>query len=293
MDSTTASSLDLYDKTCDAAAARVIAAYSSSFSLATRVLSAPMRRDIRNLYAMVRIADEIVDGAAAEANQDVRALIDAYEKAVLAAPDQHFHTDPVLHAYARSARRCGFNPAHIRAFFASMRRDTAQSTYDEAEFADYVYGSAEVIGLLCLSVFLSHHPVPHNQRPELEAGARALGSAFQKINFLRDMAEDNGELGRTYFPQLGDAPLNDTAKAEIVANIRLELDHARRVIPLLPGSARLGVAAAEALFRELTDRVDETPAGVLLRQRVSIPTHTKLVVTARAIRNARKGAPRE
>ncbi|MDY5786439.1 MULTISPECIES: phytoene/squalene synthase family protein [unclassified Corynebacterium] len=274
---------------CDSAASRVIATYSSSFSLATRVLSAPLRRDIRNLYAMVRIADEIVDGSAAEGGRDVLALLNAYEASVLAAPGQRFHTDPVLHAYAATARRCSFDPEHVRAFFASMRRDTAQSTYDTAEFAEYVYGSAEVIGLLCLQAFVTHHPVPASRWPELEAGARALGSAFQKINFLRDMAEDSGELGRSYFPQLRRGTLTDAAKSDIVADIRGELDHARRVIPLLPGGARAGVAAAEALFRELTDRVDATPADTLLHERVSVPAHIKLFVTARAIRDARKG----
>ncbi|WP_291314886.1 phytoene/squalene synthase family protein [Corynebacterium sp. UBA2622] len=282
-----------YDAMCDAAAAQVIARYSTSFALATRFLGRGLRRDILNLYAVVRIADEIVDGAASQAGGNPGPLLDAYEAAVLAAPGARFHTDPVLHAYAGSARRCGFDPAHIRAFFASMRRDLTQNDYDEAGFTSYVYGSAEVIGLLCLSAFLAGEEVPATRRADMEAGARALGSAFQKINFLRDYAEDRGELGRTYFPQLRGLPLDDATKADLVSDIRSELDRARRTIPLLPASARGAVAAAEALFRELTDRIEATPAATLATTRISVPNHRKLALTARAVARHRKGTTHE
>ena len=208
---------------------------------------------------------------------------------MLAAPSRRFHTDPVLHAYAGSARRCGFDPAHVRAFFASMRRDLSQREYDDAEFDAYVYGSAEVIGLLCLSVFLTSEPVPEERREQLEDGARRLGSAFQKINFLRDYGEDREGLGRTYFPALRHRPLDDALKAELVADVRRELDAARAAIPLLPASSRFAVAAAEALYRELADAVDRTPAADLTATRISVPTGTKVLVTARAARRARKG----
>ena len=276
-----------YDAMCDRAAAQVIGAYSSSFSLASRVLAPGVRRDIRNLYAVVRIADEIVDGTAVDAGEDPAALLDAYERQVLEAPARRFHTDPVLHAYAGSARRCGFAEEHIRAFFASMRCDAQQTTYSPDEFATYVYGSAEVIGLLCLTAFLRGTQVSAADRAEMEAGARALGSAFQKINFLRDLGEDGSALGRTYFPQLRGHSLDDATKDDLVAGIRAELDRAGRAIPLLPGSARVAVAAAEALFRELTDMVDNTAADELAVRRISVPTRKKLLLTARAV--AQKG----
>ena len=281
--------LERYDAMCDDAAAHVIARYSTSFTLATRLLSGGLRRDIRNLYAMVRIADEIVDGSAAEAGVDAPSLIDAYEDAVLAAPSVRFHTDPVLHAYAATARRCEFDPAHVRAFFASMRQDTARSTYDSAGFDSYVYGSAEVIGLLSLSAFLAENPATPADRQRMEAGARSLGSAFQKINFLRDFGEDYSALGRTYFPELRDRPLDDATKSAILADIRSELSHARSVIPLLPPAARGAVSAAEALFSELADRVDATPASRLKTTRVSVPRARKLILTARAFAASRKG----
>lgn len=286
-----------YDRMSEAAAAQVIATYSTSFSLAARLLAPTERRDIRNLYAVVRVADEIVDGAAAAAQEDPAALLDAYERAVLDAPRVRFHTDPVLHAYAATARRCGFDPEHVRAFFASMRRDLTQTRYSPGEFAQYVYGSAEVIGLMCLSVFLAGREVGAAERARMEEGARSLGSAFQKINFLRDFGEDRDALGRSYFPEVGKLVLDDATKRDLITSIRAELDDARAAIPLLPGSARPAVAAAEALFRELTDMVDATPADRLATARISVPTRRKVELTARAAarqlrRPASKKGPR-
>ncbi|AQQ14828.1 All-trans-phytoene synthase [Corynebacterium glaucum] len=283
-----ASYLSRYDDMCDHAAAQVIARYSTSFSLATRFLGPGLKRDIRNLYAMVRIADEIVDGTAAEASTDPATLLDAYEAQVRSAPEIRFHTDPVIHAYAQSARRCGFRDELVQAFFASMRRDLKQTTYTDTEFSDYVYGSAEVIGLLCLSAFLVDYPITAADREELECGARALGSAFQKINFLRDFGEDFGTLGRNYFPQFKGHSLDDGTLRALIADIRSELDHAKSTIPLLPTSARPAVAAAEALFRELTDMVAATPASELAHTRISVPNRRKLFITARAVARSRR-----
>ena len=276
--------LSRYDRMCDHAAAQVIARYSTSFSLSTRLLAPAVRRDIRNLYAVARIADEIVDGTAQAAEgTDPAAALDAYEAQILAAPAQRFHTDPVVHAYANTARRCEFDPEHLRAFFASMRRDLTQTTFTADEVDAYVYGSAEVIGLLCLRAFLADVPVPHAHFPQLEAGARALGSAFQKVNFLRDFGEDSAALGRRYYD------LSDAKKDELVAEIYAELDIARQAIPLLPRSARVGVQAAEALFRELADIAAATPTVDLAATRVSVPNITKLRITARALtRGARR-----
>ncbi|WP_394284225.1 phytoene/squalene synthase family protein [Corynebacterium sp.] len=281
--------LSRYDRACAKAAQEIILAYSTSFSLATRALAKQVRIDICNLYAMVRIADEIVDGTAAAADvshEDIGAELDAYEQAVLAAPGKRFHTDPVLHAYAGTARRCGFDPEHVAAFFSSMRRDLNQASYDQGGFDEYVYGSAEVIGLLCLSVFLTDHPVTEKDRERLTAGARSLGAAFQKVNFLRDLAEDTDVLGRTYFPGLADHELTEERKIELVADIRQDLADAREVIALLPISARVGVLAAAELFRELTDRIDALPAAELSERRVSVPGPTKAVLLARAAATA-------
>lgn len=278
-----------YDKACIKAAHEIINFYSTSFSLATRLLRGQVREDVRNLYAMVRIADEIVDGSAEGAGvnpHDIAQQLDAYEAAVLAAPAQRFHVDPVLHAWALSARRCGFKDEHVRAFFASMRRDVDQSTYDQGEFEDYVYGSAEVIGLMCLDAFLVSHPVSDAEYATLEHGARSLGAAFQKVNFLRDLAEDSGLLGRTYFPELRDGDLTEDTKDLLIADIRKDLDAAYACVPLLPTDARLGVQAAADLFAELTDKLDAMPAAEVTTRRVSVPPARKSFVIARAIKRA-------
>lgn len=274
--------LSRFDAMADKAAAQVIAQYSTSFSLAVRTLPKPERTHIRNLYAVVRIADEIVDGTTAQANECPETALELYEEQVLHAPHHRFHTDPVLHAWARTFRVCRLNEDHVRAFFASMRADLTQTTFTREELDTYIYGSAEVIGLMCLDIFLRGRDTPH--RRELEDGARALGSAFQKVNFLRDLGEDSRALGRAYF----NAPLDDALKSTLTSQIADELDRAHTAIPLLPPAARGGVAAAEALFRELNSRIAATPAAELQSTRVSVPNHIKLALTAKALANARK-----
>lgn len=278
----TDSYLSRYDRMADRVAAQVIGHYSTSFSLATRVLAPGTRRDIRNLYAVVRIADEIVDGATAEANECPETALDMYEEQVLHAPRHRFHTDPVLHAWANTYRRCGIRDDHVRAFFSSMRRDTTQTDYNVDELGAYIYGSAEVIGLMCLDIFLREHDPSEQDRRTMEEGARALGSAFQKVNFLRDLGEDSRELGRAYLGPVLDEDLKRTLTAEITE----ELDAARAAIPLLPAAARRGVAAAEALFRDLNERIAATPAEDVAAARVSVPNHRKFLLTARAIQKA-------
>jgi len=268
---------------------KVITSYSTSFTLATRLLASRVRTDIRNLYAMVRIADEIVDGTAEAAGlspDECGELLDAYEAAVLAAPEVRFHVDPVLHAYATSARRCGFDPDHVRAFFTSMRRDLDQATHDPGSFNTYVYGSAEVIGLMCLSAFLVDHPVTETERARLDGGARSLGAAFQKINFLRDLAEDSDVLGRSYFPGVEPTAFSEEEKAGLIADIRVDLADAEAVMGALPLTARAGVLAATYLFAELTDRLEATPAAELTTRRVSVPRRTKAAILARAVTTA-------
>ena len=261
-----------YDAMCSDAAAAVMKQYSTSFTLATKLLPGQTKEDIRNLYAVVRIADEIVDGTAKQA-------------AVLAAPTKRFHTDPILHAYAQTARRCQFDSAHITAFFSSMHRDVNQTTYTQTDFDKYVYGSAEVIGLLCLSTFTAGMTLSLAEKARLDEGARSLGAAFQKVNFLRDIAVDSRLLGRSYFPEINvstDQPLDDAAKDAIVADIRADLAVSRASMYLLPRRVHAGVLAAADLFEELTDMIDATPASVLTTTRISVPRRRKLWLTARA-----------
>ncbi|NON70796.1 squalene/phytoene synthase family protein [Corynebacterium silvaticum] len=300
-------SLENFDRMSIRAAEKVITSYSTSFSFATHILEPELRTDIRNLYAMVRTADEIVDGTARAAglttSQTAELLAD-YEREVLLAPTQRLHVDPVMHAYAISARRCQFKEEHVRAFFASMRRDISSVNYNaDEDYRSYIYGSAEVIGLMCLSAFLVQRPSsPHrgaDQRAHhysqkdldiMSEGARALGAAFQKVNFLRDWQEDATQLGRHYFPG---APrrLTDSFKRTIIADIRTDLAAALRAIPLLPGSAPVGVAAAAELFAELTNILDTMSAAEIMEKRASVPISTKARIMARALIKARKFHP--
>lgn len=268
----------LYDRCAADAAASVIADYSTSFTLATRLLGPRVRPGVRAVYALVRIADEIVDGAAAAAGLAVptqRLLLDSYEAEALAATARGFSTDLIVHAFARTARECGIGADLVRPFFASMRTDLDRRVHDAASHDDYVYGSAEVVGLMCLRVFLSAgRGAPVAPDADLVDGARRLGAAFQDINFLRDEADDRQRLGRDYLGVAGGA----TSRAEVLRRIEGDLDAAAATIPRLPADCRRAVTAAHGLFAELVDRLRTGDAT----QRVSVPAPVKAAVAARA-----------
>lgn len=289
-----------YGALAEHVSATVIGRYSTSFSLATRLLPAGVRDDIRNLYAVVRIADEIVDGAAGVAGAaggtkrtDVRGVLDDYEDRVLAAPGRGFHTDLVLHAWACTARRCGIDPEHMRAFFSSMRSDLEQVVHDRDSLARYIHGSAEVIGLMCLDIFLAHAgPVSGRQRAWLEDGAAALGASFQKVNFLRDLADDRDVLGRLYLPELQDGPLTVAVRDRVLDEVDAGIAEGRRRIPDLPSGCRAGVASAAALYAELSARLRRSTPEQIVGTRVRVPAPVKASLTARALAGSFTGARR-
>lgn len=278
--------LELYERAAHKGAAVVIREYSTSFGLASRLLSSTIRPDVENIYALVRVADEIVDGAAAAAGLSVAQqaeCLDAMEAETMRAVRSGYSSDLIIHAFARSARRVGIGPELLAPFFASMRRDLDTSPFTAEELREYIYGSAEVIGLMCLRVFLLDEYVNDNERRRLEHGARKLGAAFQKINFLRDIAADYDALGRRYFPGVDPLAITEEQKAEIVADIRSDLDTANAVIPRLPSGCRRAIRAASALFGELTERIDAIPAATLAEQRVRVPAPRKLRILAMAL----------
>lgn len=271
--------LELYRSTARAASAPVIRRYSSSFGMASRLFPRRCEEQIAAVYALVRVADEIVDGTAAEAGLDLaeqHRVLDAFEADTERAMQTGFSANLVVQAFADVARAAPFGTELTRPFFASMRRDLEPVAFDADSLAEYVYGSAEVVGLMCLRVFTSGSPVD----PALDDAARALGSAFQKVNFLRDLADDRGRLDREYLPAFRELPL-DAARASVVAEIRDELRRARAGIPLLPADCRLAVASATALFGELLERIEAMPPEALLTTRVSVPTRRKIALVAR------------
>ncbi len=278
----------MYAALAERVSATVIGRYSTSFSLATRLLPDGVREDVRNLYAVVRIADEIVDGAAA-GHADPQEVLDVYEAQVLAAPDTGFHTDLVLHAWAATAVRCRIDPAHMRDFFASMRSDIVRDVHDEESLARYIHGSAEVIGLMCLDIFLAHaDPVPAAQHAWLAEGAAALGAAFQKVNFLRDLGDDRDVLGRSYLPDLQDGPLTVEIRDRILDDVDAGIATGRLRIPSLPAGCRAGVASAAGLYEELSARLRRTPPHQLQYTRVRVPGPVKAALTVREIARSRR-----
>lgn len=279
------------------ASRQVIAHYSTSFGLATRLLGEPVRHRVRSLYALVRVADEIVDGAAAGAGlgpDAIGALLDDHEARTEAALATGYSTDPVVHAFADAARACGITPELTRPFYASMRADLQVAEHDERTFEEYVYGSAEVVGLMCLRAFATDDaPTPVAPSPDLVEGARRLGAAFQKVNFLRDLAEDTDGRGRAYFPGLDPASLSTVHRDALVADIRADLAVADAVIPRLPDSSRTAVRVCHDLYAALTDRLARTPAHALRTRRVRVPDARKAAIVGRAVvRERRGGLPR-
>ncbi|KAA9110276.1 phytoene/squalene synthase family protein [Microbacterium rhizomatis] len=272
--------LALYDKTARDAAAAVIASYSTSFGMASRLLGPRVRPHVRNVYALVRVADEIVDGPAAAAGlspEAERFVLDELEAETLTAVDRGFSANLIVHAFAATARECGIGADLIRPFFASMRTDLTTHTHDAASHDEYVYGSAEVVGLMCLQAFVNagrQHPVV--PADDLIDGARRLGAAFQDVNFLRDHADDSEGLGRDY---LGLGTAGQT-RASVLDRIDGDLAAASAVIPRLPADCRRAVAVAHDLFAELATRLRrQGDSGT----RVRVPDPVKAVLAARAV----------
>ncbi|MDJ0355910.1 squalene/phytoene synthase family protein [Paenarthrobacter sp. PH39-S1] len=277
---------DLYDRVAAQSAAVVIRQYSTSFSLAVRLLAVEIRPHVANVYALVRIADEMVDGAAA-AKIEVSAIgrqLDDLEAEVERAIKCGYSTNLIVHAFARTARAAGFGQELTRPFFSSMRSDLQPAAFTRESFEQYIYGSAEVIGLMCLRAFLIGQCDATGTYEALKDGARHLGAAFQKINFLRDLSMDFMVLGRSYFPDLVPDRLTDAQKDGLLDDIDRDLLISKAAISALPPGSRRAVALAHALFSELSRRTRRTPANDLLQRRIRVPNRVKLrLVVAAAL----------
>ncbi len=278
--------LSLYTATARRASGAVIGAYSSSFGLASRLLPPQMRGDIQTVYALVRVADEIVDGCGAESGLDARGcreVLDALEREVEHALATGFSADLVVHAFAETARRVGISSDQTSPFFAAMRRDLEPVAFaDEHELRAYVYGSAEVVGIMCVRCFFGGARLPDAEARRIARGARALGSAFQVVNFLRDLGADATALGRAYLPGVDPARPTEEAVRRVLDRLEGELRIARATVRLLPPDARPAVIAAHDLFAALARRIRATPAAELPLRRISVPRAQKASILARA-----------
>jgi phytoene synthase len=266
----------LYDQVAQETASIVIRRYSTSFGLASRLLGASVRQHVENIYALVRVADEIVDGSGEAAGLDTLATaqtLNALEAETELAMEAGFSANLVVHAFALTARATGFGSELTRPFFDSMRADLTETEHDQESFDRYVYGSAEVVGLMCLRAFVQNEEV--DDVAALEKGARALGAAFQKVNFLRDLAADFDTLGRSYFPGVRVDAFTESDKLRLLDDIDADLAVSAAVLPTLPASSRRAVALAQSLFAELSRRLRRTPAETLRSTRVRVPNSVK------------------
>ncbi len=276
---------NLYDRVAEETAAIVIRRYSTSFGLASRLLGDDVRQHVENIYALVRVADEIVDGSGEAAGLDRLATgraLDALEAETELAIEIGFSANLVVHAFALTAREAGFGRELTSPFFESMRMDLTATEHNQSSFERYVYGSAEVVGLMCLRAFLQHHATTTDELARFETGARALGAAFQKINFLRDLAADFDALGRSYFPGVRVDAFTEHDKLRLLDDIDADLAVSAATVPLLPRSSRRAVALAQGLFTELSRRLRVTPAERLRTTRVRVPNPVKVRIALAA-----------
>lgn len=286
--------IDLYTRAAEDTASGIIRLYSTSFGLASRLLEPESRRHIENIYSLVRLADEVVDGVATEAgvaDAEARELLDRLEADTKRALETGYSTNLIVHAFAHSARQLDIGMELVAPFFASMRADFDKAEHNPESFERYVYGSAEVVGLMCLQAFLAGHPVSEKDKDTMVRGARALGAAFQKVNFLRDLAVDFEALGRSYFPGVTPDSLDEETKNRLLDDIDQDLALSARALPLLPSRPRRAVALAHALFDELGRQIRRTPAELVMTSRASVPSWKKFTLALWVVAGGVPGAP--
>ncbi len=286
--------IDLYTRAAEDTASGIIRLYSTSFGLASRLLEPVSRRHIENIYSLVRLADEVVDGVASEAgvaDAEARELLDRLEADTQRALETGYSTNLIVHAFAHSARQLDIGMDLVAPFFASMRADFDKAEHNPESFERYVYGSAEVVGLMCLQAFLVGHPVSEIDKDTMVRGARALGAAFQKVNFLRDLAVDFEALGRSYFPGVTPDSLDEETKNRLLDDIDNDLALSARALPLLPSRPRRAVALAHALFDELGRQIRRTPAELVMTSRASVPSWKKFTLALWVVAGGVPGAP--
>lgn len=266
----------IYNKACIGTSRLFTRHYSTSFSIGVRCLGPQIRDALYAVYGFVRVADEIVDTFL---GYDRAALLDEFEAEYYRAAACGISTNPVIHSFQQVVRRYGIDDALVQAFLRSMRMDLRLSRFTEAEIGEYIYGSAEAVGLMCLAVFVDGDRAEYER---LAPAARRLGSAFQKVNFLRDLRSDTLGLQRVYFPILKTRPFDEAAKMEILEDIYADYRLAREGIGQLPDCARLGVYTAYMYYLSLTDALAHTPAGQLLDRRVRVPNWRKALLFGQA-----------
>jgi len=259
----------LFDKVCIDCSRNTTNSYSTSFSLGVRLLGKDLRDPIHAIYGFVRFADEIVDTFH---DFNKKALLEKFKKDTYEAIELGISLNPILHSFQQVVRKYGVDKSSIDCFLNSMEMDLTEDEHDQASYENYILGSAEVVGLMCLRVFCNGN---NAQYEALKPQAMKLGSAFQKINFLRDLQADFVQLGRTYFPGVNISQLDEKTKKEIEQDIEIDFMEGYEGIKKLPKDARLGVYVAFVYYYRLFQKIKNTPSEEIMKTRIRIPNQKK------------------
>ena len=245
--------------------------YSTSFSLGINTLHKSIHKHIYSIYGFVRFADEIVDTFH---DLNKKEILDQFEKDTFYSIKNNFSSNPVLHSFQIVVNKFEIEHNHIQAFLKSMRMDLIMKKFNREEYKEYIYGSAEVVGLMCLKVFCNNK----DQYNKLKPYAISLGSAFQKINFLRDIKSDFEERERVYFPNVKYETLNNSQKIEIEEDIEKDFNHALIGIKQLPTIARSGVYLSYNYYRELLNKIKLLDTDLLKQERIRVSNFKKFII---------------
>jgi phytoene synthase len=267
----------LFDQVSENCSKVVTESYSTSFTLATKMLDSSIRQDIYNIYGFVRFADEIVDSFHDFDKQD---LLNLFELDLKKSIKDKISLNPILNSFQKTFNKYEIDYKLVNSFLKSMKWDLNKKQYlNKEEFNEYVYGSADVVGLMCLKVFVKGNQKQYN---ELKPYAMSLGSAFQKVNFLRDLKADHDGLNRRYFPNLNIEKFDEESKKIILNEINKDFSHALKGIFLLPSSARFGVYTAYKYYLKLLNKLRNTNPLKIKSTRIRVPNYQKINVLARS-----------
>lgn len=271
----------LFDKHSEESSKNVTKIYSTSFYAGVKMLDKSIRSDIHNIYGFVRFADEIVDTFH---GFDKSVLLSEFKDDTYKAIERGISLNPILNSFQYTVNKYQIDRELIDQFLHSMEMDLSDRDYDQASYEEYILGSAEVVGLMCLKVFVHGN---NDMYKELKPYAMKLGSAFQKINFLRDLQADFYELGRIYFPGIDAKDLTLENKLAIEQEIEKEFDEALIGIKKLPRGSRFGVYVSYKYYRSLLHKIKSKTIQDLLSERISVPNNQKILVFAKSyVRNS-------
>lgn len=267
----------IFDTVSHECSKTVTKSYSTSFSLATKMLSDSIRQDIYNIYGFVRFADEIVDSFH---DYDKHLLFANFSNDLELALEQKISLNPILNSFQETYHKYNVDKHLVDAFMKSMHTDLHKSTYlTDEEYKQYIYGSADVVGLMCLKVFVKGD---NEKYDSLKDSAMSLGSAFQKVNFLRDLKADFEDLSRTYFPNTDLNHLDEASKKAIIEDIEHDFEAGLQGIKRLPIEAKFGVYMAYRYYSQLLKKLKKTPAVDIKSTRIRVPNYKKFELLTRS-----------